>query len=223
MTAAKFALTPVHLQLLRSAVVLWDHSEGGAPFIGAYGKRADAMAADVADLLALDSRAQAQTIDQYIQEMGTALSIALSCGDIQEGRFTFPNPLAGISPPEAADALSEIYASDYGARSRETIDFTLEARHIRLLRHLYAGWMDYANVAGVNSKYPYGSRSYYQVDMAEALGLDTEVDDDLHNELEYLHQEMQPALQVFLRHAKVTTGTYQAAADYAPGWSRLGP
>jgi len=44
--------------------------------------------------------------------------------------------------------------------------------------------------------------------MAEILGLGSEVSDDLHNELEYLHQETQPALQVYVRYVELALGRY---------------
>jgi len=51
-------------------------------------------------------------------------------------------------------AASEIYREDYGADKQKTIDFSLRSEHIRLLRRMWAGWLDYAGVVGINSKYP---------------------------------------------------------------------
>lgn len=227
MNPTHFDLSPHHIRLLRKAIVLWDASEGGAPFIGAYGNRVDAMVCDVAEVVGLPvlspdrySDEQATAIGRVMQEMGTVLPIVLSCGQIRAGVYSYRNPLLAIEPPEAASAISEIYQMDYGADQREVIQFEIGSQHIRLLRHMTAGWLDYAGVVGVNSKRPYGDRSYYQIDMAEVLELGPEVDDDLHNELETLHQEMQPALQVFVQNAEIVPGRYRPESAYSFAWMR---
>jgi len=121
----EFELAQTHIQLLRKAVIFWDATEGGAPFIGAYGDSIEGLFSDVGSLLGLPAlekdpytKNRSRPIEGLIMEMGTVLQIALSCGTIEVGDYSYPNPLLAFYPDETEVAASEIYLEDYGATGR---------------------------------------------------------------------------------------------------------
>ncbi len=80
-----FSLTAGHIALLRSAVVRWDSSESGGPYIAEH--RGGGPDGDLARKLA--------------PEMGSALEITLSFGVLEAGTYSYPNPLASSEVPGA--------------------------------------------------------------------------------------------------------------------------
>lgn len=110
------------------------------------------------------------------------------------GHYRFKRPLAGIS------------------------DFTVTDEHIRLLRA--ASWRK----SVIDGKRPYGDFTYYQADMARALGVSVgvtgdgaaSVAPDVEKRLEALHHEMLFVMQAYLEHARITPGRLIVPYE---GWS----
>ncbi len=90
-------------------------------------------------------------------------------------------------------------------------------------------------VPAFDPKRPYGDMTWYYLDMAEALGIEAEgpeMDDGRRDfseaqehHLQALHEEMQMAVQVVLRHAELEPGVYERRDNERGGaqWTRVGP
>lgn len=86
-------------------------------------------------------------------------------------------------------------------------------------------------VVGIDPKRPYGSMTYYFLDMGEILGIEpretesigegvdeepeAEFSEEQEDMLQNLHEDMQTVLQIFLQKASLPTGKYHNTSD---GW-----
>jgi hypothetical protein len=215
-----FALTAVHLALLRKMQFSWDSGEGGAPRLNPkfpYGRP------DLMKQLGETFGQQAPAILAMRHvEMTVALRVLLRHGKAASGRY----PIANVTAAEIAKHLDQATAeAGFSADGR----FTLTDEHARLLKALTIEWPDrtgevtdslaaggFPSARG-DSKRPYGDRSYFEYDMLEALGRPVTVKPDGQladipdaeaQRLMALHLQMLGALQVFVEHADIAPGTY---------------
>lgn len=141
-------------------------------------------------------------------------------------------PLAAQRLMEAAQLLPRFIQMANvkpGSHAIGTTPFTLTTRHLILLRQ--QSWLPlemlgmgaaedylaegYWPTPSVDGKRPYGNFTNYTVEMAQALGLPVHRQADgslvvtpaLRTELEALHQQTMPALQVFVRQAGLMRNT----------------
>lgn len=198
------AFTAEHAKLIRAFRVDWIPIESGAPGIDCeypFGPGVDVITHAMALLGTGDRRHAAQTI----AEAGRILPRYLALAKLEPG--TYPTP-------------RELW--DWRGVRRDGA-FQLQAEHITLLKGSCWTVVDQHNIGDVlemdtfwpmpyiDGKYPYGDRSYFQLDMADLLGEPYSIapdeytveDDDKDERLERLHEELMPALQVFLAHATV--------------------
>jgi hypothetical protein len=100
-------------------------------------------------------------------------------------------------------------------------EFDVSADHLRLFRH--TNW----RAAFVDTKRPYGDYQYYELEMAQILGLPGPTSNSgrlpaqTEAQLQALHHDMLFVLQAYLQHAALTPGHYQIPFD---GWgTRISP
>jgi hypothetical protein len=200
-----------HLVLLREAVVLWDPIENGAPFIIGYGS-SETNPVDGFDKILEPYLPQDMKKNQFKatvrNEMKCIILLAMHQGKIQPGTYRYINPLRRLEQNGFTFNANEITEENYRIRNSSEIEFNLSKNHIDLIRHANIGWQNYIDSFGINAKRPYGEFSYMQDDMKRILHIDESIDDDLHNHLEYLHQETLIAFQVMLLYAYLEPGQY---------------
>lgn len=100
-------------------------------------------------------------------------------------------------------------------------EFTLTDDHLRLIRRMNIDWYDnYEGAAGADSKRPYGSDAIG--DVCRILGWTPEGGEEYSEAQESrarkIHRETLHALQVFVQHAGITSGTYVRETPYGNKW-----
>lgn len=186
-----------HLALIRRFNIGWSPVESGAPMLN------PAYPLGKGDTLALAMQAIASQ------------DAALAAQRLMEAALLLPHfvQMADLKP---------------GSYANGKAPFTLTARHLTLLRQ--QSWMPldmlgmeaedylaegYWPTPSVDGKRPYGDFTNYPVEMAQALGLPVRqqangnlaITPTLRTELEALHQQTMPALQVFVREAGLRRNT----------------
>ena len=215
-----FTLADYHIALIRQAVISWDYAEAGAPAMdpekpfGSISTRAA-----IARIARLDSTTDTKRLKAIYADVGHALQSFLWYGELEPGVYRVPHPLNG-----------ELSALDRrGARSKNSpepkiIEFQFKEAHRRLLDRAVLRWTDWPRyfgadhmnpTPGIDPKRPYGDRTYFEIDMAEILGIPVkdEPSDPFTpqqaKELVTLHHEMRQALQVFVVKAGIQPGVYK--------------
>lgn len=106
--------------------------------------------------------------------------------------------------------------------------FTVDERHIALLRRAYVGWEGCEfGAPAIDCKRPYGNGSVLE-DIAKILGLPPRPDDgygDFPGEQEELmralHRGTKTALQIFLCTGEMKAGEYETDLYHRRGWRRV--
>ncbi len=201
-------LTAQHCALIQRLRVIWIPIESGGPgidFSQPFGQDNPTLATAMA-ILELDDEALAARL---VAELGLLVAQYVVGARLAPGRYALPAGLA-----------TELAASEAGITPDGQFDFS--AQHAALLKLLNwisvdASMIEYVleedsetwPMPYVDGKYPYGECSYFQIDMARALGEPYASDDsgamigdaDKDQRLEDLHYQILTALQVFLIHA----------------------
>lgn len=202
-------LLPHHSTLLRRLRVMWVPIEEGAPGVDFFqpliGQRPT-----IEEAMSALSTTDEAFATRVLAELELLIPLFVQrAGSLAPGRYAIP------------DEMCKFFAfPDSGADTSGR--FELRKEHLVLLKaaqwhvldsdttsDLFEGEGESWPMPFIDGKYPYGERSYYQVDMAELLGqpyrtdLDGEVieDEEKDARLERLHTETLAALQVFLAHA----------------------
>lgn len=213
-----------HIGLIRQMRFIWDPTEGGAPMLDPampYGRRD--ILKQFAETFGDDDEAEQA---RYHVEMMIALARFLDHARLAPGAYALGN----IS----ADELRSQF-SGYGhngltdAELGLTTDgkFQFSEDHAKLLKRLSLEWSDEDEnegrmddgvwpAAGVDPKRPYGDMTFFEIDMADALGElppappNGQVDfpPEQLERLGVLHWQMLGAIQVFVEHAKLEPGLY---------------
>jgi hypothetical protein len=204
-----FTLTQAHLNLLRQATVVWAPVESGAPAVlispVEISGSAEAIQADIGRRAGLVAGGQADLshAQGLLDQLPEALAQMLFHGELASGRYEYANPL--VQFPDGAQSLPAELRS---LESEKTVAFDLTAQHKALLRG--ARWQG----LWMNAKRPYGDMTYFELDMADILGQPLATGEngylpaEQEQQLWRLHTEMLPALQVYLQHAAINSGTY---------------
>jgi hypothetical protein len=230
-----FELTDDHIKLLRALVFLWmDAGEAGVPmaygYSATYHEERDRAPyepldryTDMIRILGLNTDPanlpsdQRSILDRLDQELGFALSVFLNEAALTPGTYSFPNYLKGFPDVFMPTLYNtwELYDEwrHVPVPQDEMITFDLTAQHLILLRALRIKWEGSYN--GVWTKRPYGDMSFFEIDMAELLGVtkdddtgDDEFSDEQMRYFDQMHTDMLYALPVFLRHGTIKTETY---------------
>jgi hypothetical protein len=187
-----------HLALIRRFSIGWSPVESGAPMLNpAY------------------PLGKGDTLELAMQALASK-DAALAAQRLMEAAQLLPHfvQMANLKP---------------GSYANGKASFTFTTRHLQLLRQ--QSWLSlemlgmdapgdylaegYWPTPSVDGKRPYGNFTNYPVEMAQALGLPLHRQADgsltitptLRTELEALHQQTMPALQVFVREAGLRRNT----------------
>lgn len=195
--AAPKVLNVQHLALIRRFNIAWSPVESGAPMLNPAQPLGDG------DTLAL------------AMQITSSKDAALAAQRLMEAAQLLPHfmQMAKLKP---------------GSYALDQASFAFTERHQLLLRRqswrslemLGMGAEDYLGegywpTPAVDGKRPYGDFTNYPVEMAQALGLPVRKQPDgtltvapaLDKELEALHEQTMPAMQVFVRHAGLMRNT----------------
>jgi len=103
--------------------------------------------------------------------------------------------------------------------------FTLTSDHVKLLRHAYTSW-NFAEFGApsIDPKRPYGNGDVHN-NMIKILGLQVPIDSDgyylvsekVARDLDWLHADLETALEVVLRTGSFKPGVYRAGM-YDSNW-----
>lgn len=219
----EFRLTGTHIRLMRHAVVVWDASESGGPVLALYGDDQKNPLAGVAEVAGmkdgeLPEEERMAALEKLAKEMGPALEVFLSCGELEPGTYTYSNGWFRVFGhrewPRSANDRKTIHVP-----AEDPARFLLLPEHLALLRHASAGWLRYADVPGIDSKRPYGDMTCFYLDMAEILKIkrthpsarwcEEMFSRKDRRRMDDLHYSMGFALQVFLQHARIVPGLYR--------------
>lgn len=219
-TELTLELNEIHRELLRQAKLYWSPAEVGAP--GLFFGDLDAIDAIESEeeidkvfrremLEVVRSSgivAEEEEIDKAIATLDDALEVFLDHGELPPGEY------------ECDWQAIELWSGEPvpGPGSR----FELSKEHLALIRFMSV--RDQGGLPYIDPKRPYGDMTYFQLDMAIALDEPLPPDGEPFSpeeEARYsgLHQEMLPALLVFLRHAEIEYGTY-AHEEYTRPWDK---
>ncbi|GCA99810.1 hypothetical protein [Mycolicibacterium sp. NCC-Tsukiji] len=179
-----------HTERLRRVVVGWDGTEAGAPcFPPGWEPEPD---------------------DLHL------LRIAAAHGGCATGTYRYRRPPADIG------------YSPFVAQLTDAADFDFTDRHRALLARM--SWelsdpYDDEDIPGADPKRPYGDFTFYQIEMALTLGLipaqkppdHDPMTPEIAQAMTDLHFQMQPALQIFLRHFDIDDGRVFRGEEWG-GW-----
>ncbi len=195
MTAGQtFELTLERIALIRRMAVAWNPEGTGAPILNPqapYGSLD--RAEDISNVTGDD-----EGTDEEHRALGEALAVFVANATLKPGRYAYHNPLAKLPPDEMLD----LFRSGETGTSPEHITFDVTAEHLALVRQLSVRWDEANDVPGVDPRHPYGGSADATAEVKRILG-ETSAGDPAD-----LHREMQPALQILLRHADIGPGLF---------------
>ncbi len=212
----EFTLTADHLRLLRHLRVVWVDVEAGVPVVDLgmpFGS--DDVGGDVARILGRPNaplRPTGYGGSNLPEGLLQAVAVMVDAGQLRPGTYTIVNAereriAAGKGMPPR-NPLSEVAVPAIPATP--TFSFTVTTDHLKLFAR--ARFHDF----GFDFKRPYGDMSYYELDIADALGvrIPPKTADGYAFEpaeiarFDRLHGEMLFTLQAFLQYAQLEPGTY---------------
>lgn len=227
-----FGFTDKHIQIIREMIVVWDSSESGAPIVDIYGpndpyKRFAALLGF--EITKDNLEAETAEFERLKFEVGSAFEIFLSFAELAPGQYTYANPLPDAGYEETTVFISSDSEKTMPIPMEKTIAFDFTQSHAKLIKACNGRWLDYYYRPGINSKRPYGDRTYYPLDMADILGLDyplnsegyKELPESKVDELKAMHREMWQALQTFLKHARIDPGKYSRTPAGFGVWEKV--
>jgi hypothetical protein len=203
------SITEADLVAVRQLPVMWSPVESGAPAVYDFSKKQ----------LTVSTMA-------YRRAMRVA-EVLIQLGDLAPGQYEYDSPL------DPGDLVAQPFVQHRRAEvlgNRVTIQVT-EA-HLKLMRAAGTNLVDEGGRdigVEIDPKRPYGDMTYFEIDMAEILGIVAEGPPradrpELRNFTEpqlqkfaELHEQMEPVLQVFLKHAELTPGHF---VRNPPGYGR---
>ena len=213
MSEDTFDLTLERIALIRRMVVAWNGTEAGAPIIhpdAPYGSTD--RDGDIANVTGDDGGAG----DEH-RALRDGLAVFAQNARLKPGTYQYHNPLAKLDCAEVSDVFRDAATGE----TPEHITFAVTQEHLTLIPHLNQTWDEAYDVPGVDPRRPYGTTNRHTADIAAHLGQPSGtgsdgravMDDAQEDRMMRLHREMQPALQIFLRHADLGPGRYRLAAS----------
>jgi len=205
---------PEHLRFIRALQAVWAYDEAGAPALALSPNDSgyEAILRRVKELRGGPAVSRYELVAYYRHAMFAAEAF-LSNAVLPAGIYTYRNALSPVLLQEQPFAREKLCVID-----GDDVSVEVRAEHLALLRRMNVRMGDDGGLdmgPGVDGKRPYGDRSYYYGDMAEALHLEPEGaarDDDAHSRdltdeqkrrLDRLHHEMQAVLQVLLANGEL--------------------
>jgi hypothetical protein len=190
------------LKIIRAMIVSWNIAEVGAPTIDPDIPIGNGDFLD--NLMSITGIVDEDSVISLFQETNHFLENFLQVAELKIGKYSYPNLLYG-QEAITVDILSDIDPSQV---KKQVITFDFTEQHRILLQAASIRWHEWDEevegcypTPGIDPKRPYGDRTMFELDMADALGIT--YTEDLDPYFQKLHFEMQPALQVFLRYASL--------------------
>ncbi len=226
-----FTLTPTHLEILRKMIVIWDSSESGAPVVDIYNFPFNYE--KICSLLGFtikesDFKNQTEELEQCRTIISAIFEISIQHGSLKPGRYTYKNPFSGLK--DVKWRLNAYGSKLFPMPTSDSITFDVTEEHIKLLKKSNARWLHYWELAGIDSKRPYGDMTCFYLDMANILEIEIPTKDTKSCEDSFsreqikafykLHQEMFYMLQTYLLFAEMNPGDYFRKNDYGE-WYKL--
>ncbi len=224
-----FEVTAKQIEQLRKLIVGWAEVEAGAPgvdYVQTFGMNPDDEdpGPQILQWLGVEPSGagghytpeqQSAGMAQF-QSLEKAFEILLSAGEIKPGHYSFKNHGKKLFPHGGYFFDGKLVPVPEG----ETVEFDLTAEHLKLVRR--------ANTTGlfIDPKRPYGDMTFFEIDMADALGIPYQRKSDgtpdfSKQQMEHfakLHTDMMPVVQIMLLRAHLVPGRY--ALDSAGTWHR---
>jgi hypothetical protein len=205
---------PEHIRFIRALQAVWAYDEAGAPALALSPNDSgyEAILRRVTELRGGPAVSRYELVAYYRHSMFAAEAF-LSNAVLPAGSYSYRNALSPVLLQEQPFAREKLCAID-----GDDVSVEVHAEHLALLKRMNVRMGDDGGLdmgPGVDGKRPYGGRSYYYGDMAEALHLELEGavrDDDAHSRdfteeqkhrLDRLHREMQPVLQILLANGEL--------------------
>jgi hypothetical protein len=196
-----------HLRFVRSLEVVWVAAEAGAPalFLGSPESGELETLAKVRGIYGAPQASREELIAFYRDGMRAAEAF-LAHATLAPGRYQYQSPLSG------SDLAKQPFAAKKLCLIRDgTVTVDVRPEHLALLKRATIvlgddGGLEMA--AGIDCKRPYGDMTFFELDMADALGIKPEgppyeerpnlrrLSAAQLQHLDKLHEEMQPVLQV---------------------------
>lgn len=208
-----FVLSDAQLQMIRKFVIGWSECEAGAPgvdYAATFGcdPKVEDPSKEIIKFLGMEANGldQKQAAFEKFEALEKAFRVFVNAGTIKPGHYTFKNHYKQMFPSGAYS----FDAKKIPVSQNESVDFELSKDHIKLLKHL--------NLRGLfaDPKRPYGDMTYFEIDMADALGIPVprtadgkpNFSKEQMDRFARLHTDMMPAMQVMVLNAQVPAGKY---------------
>jgi len=213
----EFEVLPGHIALLRKMRFSWDGCEVGAPQLSPsepYGETN--LMNQLEQIFGGDDR---EVLARNHFEMPAVLAHAVERGRFAAGDYSISN----CDTDHIRSQLEYFDYADADLGINEDGTITVTEDHVRLLQsmnlRLAADPESYFDsglypIAACDSKRPYGDRSFFQLDMAESLGItlptdsNGEVDEasEQMNRLLVMHHQMLGVIQAFVEQVEIDAG-----------------
>lgn len=209
-----FDLTQEQVDFLRTLPVTYDpNMENGATVLDLHRGRS------------VPGRIVARLWDHFFlsverkSELEASFQIFLAFAELAPGRYA-------VARDDVADYRPNVEDS-FRVRLQQEFQFT--DQHLKLLNHARGTWDDFYNTLIINPKRPYGDLTYFELDMAEVLGISLERDAKGDRKIakaqqatfDALFKDLPLSLRIFLKHASISPGKFYRKPAGWGAWQRL--
>lgn len=209
-----FDLTQDHIDVLRTVTVEYDPAmENGATVLDFHAARSSAgqIAARLWDHFILSKARKS--------ELEASFEIFLAFAELEPGQYA-------IAPDDVTD-----YRVDAPKALRVTVPpkFQFTEQHLKLLKHANGRWDDFYDSLIINPKRPYGDMSYFELDMADILGMpimrdgkdEPKISPAQQAIFDGLFRDLPMSLQTFLKYASISPGRFYRKPAGWGAWKRV--
>ncbi len=206
-------LDAASIELLRRISVRWDPLiENGMTFLDVrHASSVGGWEGPVGEMLAaVRNFFRSKSSKRQLESM---FQIFLAFGGLEPGDY----PL-GPNDVRAVDHLN-----GHGLQLQPKSEFHLTTEHLKLLAHARGEWYESFSALAINPKRPYGDMTYFELDMADILGIPLakdsagkpEISKEQQAEFDRLFADLPFSLGVFLKNARLEPGRF---CQQPAGW-----
>jgi hypothetical protein len=209
-----FDLTQDHIDFLRTVTVQYDPDmENGATVLDFHAART------------LPERIAARLWDHFIlskarkSELEASFEIFLAFAELGPGRYAIAPDDVTDDRPDTPEAL----------RVTAPPKFQFTEQHLKLLNHANGRWDDFYDSLIIDPKRPYGDMTYFELDMADILGMPIQRDGKDEPKIAPAQQaifdglfgDLPVSLQTFLKYASISPGRFYRKPAGWGAWKRV--
>jgi len=206
------SITAADLAAVRELPVMWSPTESGAPAVYDFSKKNLNMSTSA-----------------YRRAMRVA-EVLIQLGELPPGHYEYDSPL---DPGDLATQPFVQHRLAQVSGNRVAIDAT--DAHLKLMRGAVTNLIDDGGRdtgVEIDPKRPYGDMTYFEIDMSRILGIPAEgpprtdypelrdFTKPQRQKFRELHEQMEPVLQVFLKHATLAPGHFVRSPRGYGRWHR---